>query len=75
MRHVFTFWGVLSGEKRGRPSGGKIKRGGKHARGPPPGEALSQKEGEEDYEEEKGEDETSEAEVVTSEMASMDLRA
>ena len=58
--HEFSDRVVFLGVKRGRTPGGKNKTGGKRACGPPPAEALSEKEGEEDY-------------VVESEMANMDL--
>ena len=52
---------------RGRPAGGKCKRK-KHFSGPPPREALSEKEGKEDY---SPEEEKEKMDAVTSGVASM----
>lgn len=52
---------------RGRPAGGICKRK-KHFSGPPPREALSEKEGKEDY---SPEEEKEKMDAVTSGVASM----
>ena len=67
--HEFSDRVVFLGVKRGPMKGSKNKRGGKRACGPPPGEALSEKEGEEGYVEED------EGAAVVESVANMDLCA